>query len=651
MTPALSVACVGDAAPARPRGRPIGRRRLAGAIVAVVSLCAAAPGVAYAGANPAVVGSSSNAVSLTGTTSVAVAGTYAYTTAYYLGALTAIDISNPAHPVVAGQSASTNSLFNGSTVNIAGGYAFVASKNRNGIKGTNSNDDGSGNSLTILDIATNPARPAVVGYIRDPVNLFGAYGVAVSGHYAFVAAQGCLTGQPCPNAGVGNSFNVIDFSSPGSPQIVATLRNSCLPAPWTGTGALSHPCSVAISGNYAYVTAAYSNRLTVIDISNPLAPTIVASILDKNQLDFPVDVAVAGNHAYVADQGGGLGRVATVDVSDPTHPSITGLVTNANTTLDGAYRIRVRGRLAYVSAISGNAVTTLDVSDPTFPTSSAGEHQRLPQSDDGLGPRPVGTLCDRVVAVSVLAVTAAVSAISPAARRPSARRHDLGDRPRSAPHLGVDRHHLGAADDDDTDVRKPDLLDERRRRNAHVPAGLRLADPVCEPDGAELRRPRRRRPYVHGLGDRLRAEHVDRVLQLDDRAESAGKHRAAFDQRTPPARADAHRNVRRLDGLACPDLHLSMAALRRVRSGVCRHSRCDRLDLRRDCRRSRLDTARPGHRQQQRRQQRAHRLRPDGDDRARSERAEHADPRHVQPRERPGRRKLGDDPTQRVREQ
>ena len=57
--------------------------------------------------------------------------------------------------------------------------------------GTGSNDDGTGNSLTILDIASNPSSPSVVGTIRDANTLFGAYGVAVSGNYAYVASQGC----------------------------------------------------------------------------------------------------------------------------------------------------------------------------------------------------------------------------------------------------------------------------------------------------------------------------------------------------------------------------------------------------------------------------------------------------------------------------
>src|SRR5437899_580301 len=250
-------------------------RRL-GFLIAAGAIALATPALAAASVGPSLVGSTTDPVNLSGVTAVAVSGNYAYAAAYYAGTLTAVDISNPAQPVVAGATGSTSALINASTVNVAGGYAYVVSKNRNGPSGSNTNDDGTGNSLTIVDVSTNPAQPSVVGSITDAVNLFGAYGVAVSGHYAFVAAQGCLTGQPCPNTAVGNSFAVIDVASPSSPALVATLKNNSLPSPWTGTAALSHATAVAISGNYAYVTAAYSNRLTVIDISNPLSPRIVA---------------------------------------------------------------------------------------------------------------------------------------------------------------------------------------------------------------------------------------------------------------------------------------------------------------------------------------------------------------------------------------
>ena len=314
--------------------------------------------------NPALSGSAQDSTTLPGATAVAIAGHYAYVTDYYAGRLTAIDFSNPAAPVIAGSSPPLNALLNASTVNIAGGYAFVASKNRNGTSGTGSNDDGTGNSLTILDIASNPSSPSVVGTVHDANTLFGAYGVAVSGNYAYVASQGCVTGQPCPKTSVGSAFAVIDISKLSAPTIVAALHNSSLPSPWAGSGALGHATSVAISGNYAYVTAAYQSRLTVINIAEPLNPKIVASLKDTSNLQFPVDVAVSGKYAYVVNQTT-MGRLTVVDISNPAVPQVVGSI--ENTTLNGAYRIRLRGNFAYVSSSTYAGVAIIAISSPLSP--------------------------------------------------------------------------------------------------------------------------------------------------------------------------------------------------------------------------------------------------------------------------------------------
>src|SRR5579875_696773 len=173
--------------------------------LAVAAILLFAAPVARAGTAPLLAGAVSDATHLSAADAVAVSGNYAYTTAYQSGQLTAVDISNPAQPRVAGESSpflDTN-LIAGSNVTISGGYAFVVSKNRNAAAPsgtactTGSNDDGTGNSLTILDIHTNPAQPSIVGTVRSPSQLFGAYGVAVSGNYAYVAYQGLLSGQPC----------------------------------------------------------------------------------------------------------------------------------------------------------------------------------------------------------------------------------------------------------------------------------------------------------------------------------------------------------------------------------------------------------------------------------------------------------------------
>ena len=149
---------------------------------------------------------------------VAVSGNYAYTLAYYVGTVTVVDISNPAAPRVVGQSPYSNALLNGSQIVVSGTYAYVVSQNRNGPKGSNINDDGTGNSMTILDIS-NPTAPTIVGSLRDSQVMFGPHGVAVSGNYVYVAAQGCLTQQPCPDPSTvvaGPGFNPPTATCQGS---------------------------------------------------------------------------------------------------------------------------------------------------------------------------------------------------------------------------------------------------------------------------------------------------------------------------------------------------------------------------------------------------------------------------------------------------
>jgi hypothetical protein len=357
--------------------RSTARALLAGALLAASATlvgAAAASAAAPVSAPPAIAGYVSDSVNMSGALAVAVSGHYAYTTAYFSGRLVAVDISTPAHPRIAGMSAYSPALLDASTVNVAGGFAYVVAKNRNA--STSSNDDGnSGNSLTILNLATDPAQPAIVGTLHDSANLFGAYGVAAAGRYAYVAAQGLLAGQPAQPDTSSGAFDVIDISNPTVPRIVATISDDALPGRFAGSGALHHATAVAVSGSYAYVTAAYSNRLTVIDIANPLAPVIVGSLQDNTALAVDVDVAVQGHYAYVVDQSLSHPTLAVVDVANPAAPKV--VATASGSYLKGAYRIRVRGDFAYIASSTAGALAVIDISTPTSPRFVAGVYDHL----------------------------------------------------------------------------------------------------------------------------------------------------------------------------------------------------------------------------------------------------------------------------------
>lgn len=331
--------------------------------VAGLGLPASAFGSA-APAQPVVVGAVSNTAAnaphLSGLVSVAVSGHYAYTTAYWPGELSVVDISNPASPHLVGHTPATTSLKNGSNISIVGSDAFVVSKNRNA--STTSDDDGSGNSLTVVDIS-NPTAPTVLGSVQDPNKLFGAYGIAVSGHYAFVGYQGVLPGQPHSPGTTTGGFSVIDLSNL-SGGVVKNLDDASLPSPWTGQNVFKHATSVAISGNFAYVTAFNNSSVTVVNISNPTNPVIVASLHDPTALPAPVDLAVRGNDLYVVNQTFS-NQFTVIDISNPSAPVVAN--SRSATELNGAYRIRIRGSFAYVSASSASTVAAIDLTFPTTP--------------------------------------------------------------------------------------------------------------------------------------------------------------------------------------------------------------------------------------------------------------------------------------------
>jgi hypothetical protein len=168
-----------------------------------------------------------------------------------------------------------------------------------------------------------PYRPTALppshSLLRAHVLCTQAYGVAVSGSYAYVAAL------------ISNALVVVDVSNPTSPVIrgsvvspsllvqvrrgAATVvelgrsavarracvrsihhaRTSAAPPPSDAlsrafTRSLSRAVhtqarGVAVSGSYAYVAAYLSNALVVVDVSNPASPVIRGSVVSSSLLN------------------------------------------------------------------------------------------------------------------------------------------------------------------------------------------------------------------------------------------------------------------------------------------------------------------------------------------------------------------------------
>ncbi len=108
-----------------------------------------------------------------------------------------------------------------------------------------------------------------------PHQLFGAYGVAVSG----TGRLRRLPGLPDPAGDARDRAKAATRSStlaiPAAPTIVGNVANSALTGAYTN--ALHHADGIAVSGHYAYVARfLWADSLTVFDLQQPGARSSVA---------------------------------------------------------------------------------------------------------------------------------------------------------------------------------------------------------------------------------------------------------------------------------------------------------------------------------------------------------------------------------------
>jgi hypothetical protein len=200
-------------------------------------------------------------------------------------------------------------------VAVSGNYAYVA---------------GDTDGLRIINIA-NPAMPVQVG--RYTGGLAGG-SIAVAGNYVYEAYSG---------------LRVINVANPSSPTLAGQYN--------IASGASA---SVAISGTHAYLT--HSGGLYIIDITNPAAPTQTGFYAISGDV---FEVAVTGNYAFVATGGpfDSFQGLRIINIANPSSPSQTGFLSLGGTICEG---VAVAGSLAYVTTWDGG-LFVINVSNPASP--------------------------------------------------------------------------------------------------------------------------------------------------------------------------------------------------------------------------------------------------------------------------------------------
>ena len=135
---------------------------------------------------------------------------------------------------------------------------------------------------------------------------------------------------------------------------IINCTDSSSPEPLGSKRFLSDATGIALSGDYAYVTALYAG-LRIIDISNPSNPFEVGFIDTEG---YATDVDLSNSYAYVADRIGGL-RI--IDISDPCSPSEAGFYSTGGKS-EG---IALSENYAYLTCAG---IRIFDISNPSRPT-------------------------------------------------------------------------------------------------------------------------------------------------------------------------------------------------------------------------------------------------------------------------------------------
>lgn len=155
------------------------------------------------------------------------------------------------------------------------------------------------------------------------------------------------------NNSAGVNFYVIDVTNLLAPTIVASLALAGVPN------------NIYVAGNYAYIASSdNSSELQIIDISVAATPLIVGNFNADGNAD-AYGVFVVGNTAHLVRASSASDEYITINVTNHTLPTLIG---SLNLSANG-YEVVVSGNYAYVaSASNSQELQVVDVTNLALPT-------------------------------------------------------------------------------------------------------------------------------------------------------------------------------------------------------------------------------------------------------------------------------------------
>jgi hypothetical protein len=202
--------------------------------------------------------------------------------------------------------------------------------------------------LYVVNIS-NPASPFNVAYFTPSSTSGSIYGVAVYSNYVYLATQ---------DVGL----------------VVVNITNPLIPAQtFVEGGTLNKSIGVTVSNGYVYTTNYQTTSpwtvryLKTWSLANPAVPVLLSTYTLPAGTK-PAEVAIFGNTAFVADLN--TNRVYLIDVTTPSAPTYLSTL-QASATFDVTNNAVVDGQFAYVTSGSnatyGGAIDIFDITNRSAP--------------------------------------------------------------------------------------------------------------------------------------------------------------------------------------------------------------------------------------------------------------------------------------------
>lgn len=198
----------------------------------------------------------------------------------------------------------------------------------------------------------NVSNPSSISVLKTITSFVGPFYVVINAAetYAYV----------CQSA-VTPSFKVIDISDPANMAVVASIDDADF-----GGGQ-----EIVLHGNYAYVGSSYVDKVVVVDVSNPLAPSKITTIGGAgapNYLNFPahLEIDAVNNILYVAASHDH--RISAFDISTPASISF---ISSVQSGIDDPHELWLDGDYLYVACMdiddhAEGGLIVIDVSNPAI---------------------------------------------------------------------------------------------------------------------------------------------------------------------------------------------------------------------------------------------------------------------------------------------